>query len=134
MKVKRRLEIFLLLGTEILTHVLSSLSLRKEQCYRNIWLQFIRGHCIFTPFPRGCVLTDTCLWVIQLGPKSAIQEMSLTEIAQWKTCKSRVMSQVNNSEFFLGRCGVCGDEEAQSIGADLCSAHCAVLAWRKISG
>lgn len=43
--------------TAITLHVLSSLSLPKEQCYWNIGLLSIRGHCIFTPFPRGCVLT-----------------------------------------------------------------------------
>lgn len=25
--------------------------------YRSVWLQFIRGECIFTRFPGGCVLT-----------------------------------------------------------------------------
>lgn len=26
--------------------------------YRSVWLQLIRGECIFTPFPGGCVLTS----------------------------------------------------------------------------
>lgn len=55
-------------------------SLLEESAFSPRFLEvvFSRGH------------TDTCLWVIQPEPKSAIQEMSLTKIAQWKTHKSRV--------------------------------------------
>lgn len=37
-------------------HLCFIFPLRKEQCYKNIWLQFIRGHCIFVLFPRDYVL------------------------------------------------------------------------------
>lgn len=40
--------------------------------YWSVWLQFIGGECIFTPFPGGCVLT-WAHWHMPLGDTARTQ-------------------------------------------------------------